>query len=287
MHEPVLLTEVLTNLAPKKGESLLDATAGYGGHSSEILKISENYKDSVLIDRDQMAIDHLQARFTDKAIKIVKSDYYNAAKVLAEQNAKFDLILADLGLSSPHLNIASRGFSFINPGPLDMRMDTNQSLTAGEIVNKWDLEQLEKIIREYGEEPKARLIAKRIVAERPFYTTEELAKSIARLQSRWQKKHPATRTFQALRIAVNDELWQLKSALPIWVSLLKPGGRIVIISFHSLEDRIVKAFFAEHGANTYDAILEIPRKNPVLPSKNEIVHNPRSRSAKLRIAVKK
>jgi len=191
-----------------------------------------------------------------------------------------------LGVSSPHLNIASRGFSFSLSGPLDMRMDSSQKLTASQIVNECSADYLEKVIREYGEEPHARKIAKQIIANRPYETTDQLAKVIAQKSGKWQGKHPATRTFQALRIAVNDELGQLKSSLPLLVKLLDSGGRIAIISFHSLEDRIVKQYFAEIGANTYDAILKVPYKNPIVPSEHEVVYNPRSRSAKLRVAVK-
>lgn len=287
MHEPVLLSEVLKYLKPQKGESLLDLTAGYGGHSSEILKMTNNFRNSVLVDRDQMAIDHLQTRFANSGIKIVENDFYKAAELLVSQGLQFDMILADLGVSSPHLNIASRGFSFSLSGPLDMRMDSSQELAAGIIVNEWSADNLEKVLREYGEEPNARKIAKRIIANRPFETTDQLAKTIVSASGKWRgKKHPATRTFQALRIAVNDELGQLSNSLPLLVKLLKNNGRLAIISFHSLEDRIVKIYFADVGSNTYDAILKVPYKSPIAPSEEEVVNNPRSRSAKLRVAVK-
>lgn len=286
MHEPVLLKEVLDTMTPQKGDSYLDATAGYGGHSGAILKVSENYKESVLVDRDQMAIEHLQTQFASKGIRIIQNDFYSAAELLVGEGMQFDLILADLGVSSPHLDKASRGFSFQHDGPLDMRMDQRQILTAETIVNEWPEEKLEGILRKYGEEPQARKIAANIVANRPFKTTEELATLIARTSGKWQKKHPATRTFQALRIAVNDELGLLERSLPLWIQLLKPSGRLGIISFHSLEDRIVKNFFAEYGGDRYDAIFKILNKNPIVASDTELASNPRSRSAKLRVAAK-
>jgi len=286
MHEPVLLQEVLKALAPQKGDSYLDATAGYGGHSGAILELTQNYHASVLVDRDKMAIDHLRTQFASKEISIIQSDFFSAAELLVREGRQFDIILADLGVSSPHLDKASRGFSFQHSGPLDMRMDQRQTLTAETIVNEWAVEQLEDILRTYGEEPHARRIAENIVAHRPFKTTDELANVIARASGKWQKKHPATRTFQALRIAVNNELGLLESTLPLWIQLLKPGGRLGIISFHSLEDRIVKNYFAEHGGSGYDAIFSVPYKNPIVASDQELASNPRARSAKLRVAAK-
>lgn len=287
MHEPVLLQEVLDCLTPQKGERYLDVTAGYGGHASALLRATRNFHDSVLVDRDQMAIDHLTTLFADSGISILHDDFATVSADLRKQGKKFDLILADLGVSSPHLNMASRGFSFQLEGPLDMRMDRRQKLTAAHIVNQWSAENLEQILRTYGEEPHARRISKVIEAHRPFETTDQLAQTIAQTTGKWQGKHPATRTFQALRIAVNNELGLLVQALPDWQNLLAPGGRLAIISFHSLEDRIVKQYFAEHGQNTYDADLTILTKSPVVASDHEVVSNPRSRSAKLRVAQRK
>lgn len=286
MHEPVLLNEILDTLTPQKGDSYLDMTAGYGGHSGAILARTQNYHQSVLVDRDQMAIDHLRKLFASKELEIIHNDFYSAAELLVSQQKQFDIILADLGVSSPHLDKASRGFSFQHSGPLDMRMDQRQALTAETIVNEWSAEQLERILYDYGEEPQARKITESIMANRPFKTTEELANIIARASGKWQKKHPATRTFQALRIAVNDELRLLAETLPLWIQLLKPGGRLGIISFHSLEDRIVKNYFTEHGGSGYDASFSVPFKHPIVASEQELVSNPRSRSAKLRVAVK-
>jgi len=285
MHKPVLLEEVIKYLNPQKGETYLDVTAGYGGHSREILSVTKNFSESVLVDRDQMAVDHLNNLF-NKKVEVLHSDFLTASRELKDKAKKFDLILADLGVSSPHLDIASRGFSFQNPGPLDMRMDQRQILTAASIVNEWTQEEIAQILKVYGEEPHANKIAQIIVDNRPFKTTEELATIIARTSGKWLKKHPATKTFQGLRIAVNNELLQLEQALPIWFSLLNPGGRLGIISFHSLEDRIVKNYFNEFGGNRYDAEFKIVSKHAIVASKNELVLNPRSRSAKLRVAAK-
>lgn len=286
MHEPVLIEEVISLLGPKTGERYLDATAGYGGHAREILARTNNYNESVLVDRDKAAHDHLKAEFASKGAEVVHNDFFSAAELLVKRGSKFDIILADLGVSSLHLDKASRGFSFASTGPLDMRMDQRQELTADAIVNQWSAEQLESILQLYGEEPKARRIAKAIVANRPLHTTLDLASVIAGTTGRWTGKNPATRTFQAIRIAVNDELRLLERVMSLWVALLRPGGRLGIISFHSLEDRLVKQFFAEQGGDRYDAILRIVTKQPVVASSNEVASNPRSRSAKLRVAVK-
>lgn len=287
MHEPVLIKEVISILKPQMGESLLDATAGYGGHSSEILSITNSYTESVLVDRDKKAQDYLATKFASNDIKFMRMDFLSAAKTLAHNGRQFNLILADLGVSSPHLDIASRGFSFKLDGPLDMRMDQQQVLTAQTIVNEWSEEELAAVIKKYGEEPFNRRIARSIIEGRPFSSTEQLASNIAKAVNRnGSKKHPATKTFQALRIAVNDELGQLEKVLPVWVKLLKPGGRLAIISFHSLEDRIVKQYLKSLAGDRFDAELTILTKNPITASSHELVFNPRSRSAKLRVAAK-
>ena len=287
MHEPVLIKEVISTLKPQVGDSLLDATAGYGGHSSEILSVTKNYTESVLVDRDKKALRFLTDKFAGTDIKFMRMDFLLAAKSLANEGRQFNLILADLGVSSPHLDIASRGFSFKSDGPLDMRMDQTQLLTAETIVNEWPEDDLTEIIKKFGEEPQARRIAKSIVEGRPFSSTGQLADKIAAtVNRRAGKKHPATKTFQALRIAVNDELSLLTDVLPVWLKLLKPGGRLGIITFHSLEDRIVKKFFQEYGGDRYDAELRIITKNPITATSDELVFNPRSRSAKLRVVAK-
>ncbi len=298
LHIPVLLDEVLQYLAPQPGDSYLDLTAGYGGHASAILDITHNYADSVLVDRDENAIRALHSRFntlgatennSTDIIELLSEDFLTATRSLTTSLRKFDLILADLGVSSPHLNEASRGFAIASNGPLDMRMDQRQELTAATIVNTYSETAISDILTRYGQEPKARQIAQAIIAHRSqqlLSTTEQLAALAAKAWPGHSRVHPATRTFQALRIAVNDELGLLTEALPLWLSLLKPGGRIAIISFHSLEDRLVKRAFAEAGGERYDADIQILTKRPVSADPTETVTNPRARSAKLRAAVK-
>lgn len=286
IHFPVLLDEVLTYLNPKEGESFLDLTAGYGGHSSKVLERTLQPTQASLVDRDQNAIAVLSEKFARTGVRIIHKDFLAAAEELKEEGRRFDMILADLGVSSPHLDIASRGFSLRLEGPLDMRMDERQELTASEIVNNYPEAELARIIREYGEEPRAKKIARLIVDNRPIDSTLKLARIAAQAWPGHSKVHPATRTFQALRMAVNEELDLLVEALPIWTDLLAPGGRIVVISFHSLEDRIVKQAFNERAGDRYDAILRLLTKQPVTASDEELVFNPRARSAKLRAAAK-
>lgn len=288
-HQPVLLSESLQYLAPQSQESYLDLTAGYGGHATAILALTQRPEAAVLVDRDKTAINHLEQLEALRGVQLINSDFYRASQVLIEQRRSFDLILADLGVSSPHLNTASRGFSIAHDGPLDMRMDQNQTLTAATLLNESSAEDLEDILRRYGEEPHAMRIAQAIVAARPLLSTTQLAhiiSSLPRLRSKGKRVHPATKAFQALRIAVNDELGLLEKALPLWIQLLAPGGRIAVISFHSLEDRLVKQALTEQAGKRYDATLELLVKSPVQPTNTEIVHNPRARSAKLRAAVK-
>lgn len=283
-HEPVLLAEVLKYLEPLEGESYLDLTAGYGGHARAVTERVGSLANVTLVDRDQNAVDVLQKGFAGADIR--QQDFLTASRELAAEGRQFDLILADLGVSSPHFNEGKRGFAISLSGPLDMRMDQRQSLTASTIVNNYSEAELADLLRRYGEEPKARQIARTIVQTRPLSTTDELARLVARAWPGHQRLHPATRTFQAFRIAVNDELGQLESSLPLWFELLKPGGRLGIISFHSLEDRLVKQALAEAAGDRYDAELRFLTKSPVTAGPEEIVHNPRARSAKLRAAVK-
>lgn len=287
LHQPVLLEQVLESLSPEEGNSYLDLTGGYGGHASAVLEKTKNPRRTVLVDRDPAAIEQLTKRFGDQGVGLLQSDFLSASELLKSKGAKFDLILADLGVSSPHLNQATRGFSIKANGPLDMRMDTQQSLTAEVMVNTYSEKELADIIYQYGEEPKSRLIARLIVENRPIKTTHELAAVVAKAWPGRSRVHPATRTFQALRIAVNDELELLRKSLPVWLDdLLAPGGRIAIISFHSLEDRLVKQALAERSGDTYDATLQLLNKRPIVGDATELVTNPRARSAKLRAAVK-
>jgi 16S rRNA (cytosine1402-N4)-methyltransferase len=287
-HVPVLLDATLDLLQPNLGENYLDLTAGYGGHARRILEKTKNYSDSVLVDRDDFAIANL-SEFSEKGVTLLHTDFVSAAKALVEEGKRFNIILVDLGVSSPQLDQSERGFSFTKNGPLDMRMDRRQETSAETLVNTLGKDELVRIITEYGEEPVgfARRIADTIIKNRPFHETEELAELIkAEYRGPWKRIHPATRTFQALRIAVNEELRQVEELLPLIPKLLKKGGRIGIISFHSLEDRLVKRYFAEQKNAGYEAELEILTKKPLAGSHYD-VHNPRSRSAKLRVAVKK
>ena len=286
LHFPVMSDSVLHILNPTKGQKYLDLTAGYGGHAAQIMERTLVPNQAVLVDRDQMAIDRLQEIFREKDVQMMHSDFLYAAQELLKQERTFDVVLADLGVSSPHLNTASRGFSFRYDAPLDMRMDQRQELTAEHVVNTYTKEELERILREYGEEPKARRIADLLVNNRPITTTTKLAEIVAQAWPGYSRVHPATRTFQALRIAVNDELRLVKEALPLLVKLLAPDGRLAVITFHSLEDRIVKQFFAEAAGDRYDSDLRLLTKRPIVPSTEELVSNPRSRSAKLRAVAK-
>jgi len=285
-HAPVLPGEVLKVLDPKAGESYLDLTAGYGGHAAAVLELTGNRAEAVLVDRDEAAISGLSERFGGDRIELRRQDFLRASRELSETGRQFDLILADLGVSSPHLNEAARGFSIRQSGPLDMRMDQSQALTAAIVVNTYDEDRLADILRRYGEEPKAGRIASLIIGARPFKTTDELATVVAKAWPGRSRVHPATRTFQALRIAVNGELDQLEQSLPLWLEMLAPSGRIAVISFHSLEDRLVKQAFAAASAGRYDAELRLLTKRPMTATPSEIAHNPRARSAKLRAAVK-
>ena len=290
IHVPVLLADTLRLLAPKPGESYIDFTAGYGGHAAEVLAKTGEYASSVLVDRDSNAIKFLQQRFADAAVSFLHMSFADAAEQLARQGRTFDIILADLGVSSPQLDQSERGFSFLHNGPLDMRMDDRQQCSAADVVNTYSEQQLIDIITQYGEEPRARArsIAHAIVQQRPFYETEPLAEAIAKALGgrRGNKRHPATRTFQALRIEVNQELQQVDRLLRCLPMLLRPGGRVGIISFHSLEDRRVKQFFAEDAKNGLESQFTVLTKKPIDGATYD-VHQPRSRSAKLRVAHKK
>lgn len=285
-HVPVLVAPVLQYLDPQTGESYLDLTAGYGGHADAILARTGAPNKTVLVDRDAHAIAAL-APLQARGAELMHQDFYGASRALQAAGRQFDIILADLGVSSPHLDNASRGFAFGQEGPLDMRMDQTQALTAATVVNTYKQDDLERIIREYGEEPRARAVAKAIVEARPIATTTQLAQVVRSALPGRSKIHPATRTFQGLRIAVNDELELLRAALPLWISLLAPRGRLGVISFHSLEDRIVKQAFAEAAGERYDASLRLLTKRPITAEREELVFNPRARSAKFRAVVKK
>ncbi|MEH2115579.1 16S rRNA (cytosine(1402)-N(4))-methyltransferase RsmH [Nostoc sp.] len=279
-HLPVLPQEVIAGLGVSPGGHYLDTTVGGGGHSRLILEAYGNVRVTA-IDQDEDALAAARkelAEFGDR-IQFIHSNF---ADYEFPPNT-FDGILADLGVSSYHLDQAERGFSFRQAANLDMRMDRGRSLTAADVINNWDEAELADIFFKYGEERLSRRIARRIVERRPLHTTTELAEAIASSvppKYRYGRIHPATRVFQALRIVVNDELKSLETFLNKAPNALVPGGRIVIISFHSLEDRPVK-----HGLRN-SPLLKVLTKKPITAQEEEISRNPRSRSAKLRVAEK-
>lgn len=277
-HQPVLLNTVLELLAPQAGQTYLDLTAGYGGHAAAIAKQIGTSGRLILIDRDPQAIANLNDSF--KGARIIHQDFDTATRELVAEGTQADMILMDLGVSSPQLDMPARGFSLRSSGPLDMRMDNSQGRTAEEIVNHYSESELADVLYQFGGERRSRRIAKAIVAARPLHNTEQLASVIAKTQPHYSRIHPATRSFQALRLVVNDELGQLERSLPRSLDLLRPGGRLVVISFHSLEDRLVKQFLKTHK----DELTPLTKK--VIPGKLKDVSNPRARSAKLRAAIK-
>jgi len=283
-HVPVLLSEVLAYLSPQPNESYLDLTAGYGGHAESILDVTQDYKDSVLVDRDEFAIDYLKNKFP-QSLTLMNTDFYSATLQLLECGKTFDMILADFGVSSPQLDNEERGFSFKSASPLDMRMDRRQPLTASEIVNKYSEKNLAEIFVKYGEETpgRAKMLAAQIVHHRPINTTKELADLIAH-HSKYSRIHPATKVFQAIRIVVNGELEQIEKTLPLLPKLLNQNGRLGFITFHSLEDRLVKNFINEASSHGEESELTQVTKKPIVADPNELVINPRSRSAKFRVA---
>lgn len=286
-HIPVLVEEVMTFLRCEPGRTYVDATLGGGGHASEILK--RTAPDGVLIgmewDEDALSEATRALKPFGNRVRIFRENFIHLPDLVKDESV--DGILLDLGLSSIQLEKEGRGFSFRGEGPLDMRMDQRTDQTAADLVNRLSLEELEYIISHYGEERWAKRIAKTIVRERerePIRTTEALGKVVYRaIPKRFHSRRidPATRTFQALRIQVNEELENLKKILDIGWMILKRGGRICVISFHSLEDRMVKQTFRELENKGEVRILT---KKPVTPSEEERERNPRSRSAKLRCA---
>lgn len=288
LHIPVLLSQVLASLDPHPGESYLDLTAGYGGHASKILDVTQQYKGSVLVDRDEFAAKYLSQEFPPE-IRIINTDFYSAMLQLLSCGETFDMILADFGVSSPQLDMEDRGFSFKYDAPLDMRMDRRQEKTAYDIVNKYSEKELAELFIKYGEEQKGRaaMFARVIVHHRPIRTTKELAELIRVRIHGYSKIHPATKVFQAIRIAVNDELGQIERTLPLLPRLLNKNGRLALITFHSLEDRLVKDFYKEASTLGEESPLEILTKKPITADTQELVINPRARSAKLRVAKKR
>ncbi|KEI69065.1 MraW [Planktothrix agardhii NIVA-CYA 126/8] len=285
VHIPVLSRELIAGLEICAGGEYLDATVGGGGHSLLLLQAGENIQ-LTAIDQDQEAIAAARVKFEQADPSFLERVQFWQGN-FTQYNPKskqFDGIIADLGVSSYQFDQPERGFSFRHTAPLDMRMNQQQSLTAAEIINHWDEKQLADIFHHYGEERLSRRIAKRIVEKRPFQTTTDLAYAIGGCvpaSYRHGRIHPATRVFQALRIAVNQELTCLEKFIDQAQYWLKPGGRIGVISFHSLEDRIVKHRFKE------SPILQVLTKKPIQPQPDELNNNHRSRSAKLRLAERK
>ncbi|MDD1643229.1 MAG: 16S rRNA (cytosine(1402)-N(4))-methyltransferase RsmH [Methylococcaceae bacterium] len=303
-HLPVMYAEALQQLAIKKDGIYLDCTFGRGGHSQGILNLLGQYGQLLAFDRDSDAInsDYAQAMLTDERFKLKHSCFSELESIVKRANlaGKVDGILLDLGVSSPQLDNPERGFSFLRDGPLDMRMDGNAGVSAAQWLASVDEKELVKVLFDYGEERFARRIARAIVeirAESPITTTRQLAELIEdAVPVREKHKHPATRTFQAIRIEINRELDELKACLQQSARVLRPGGRLVVISFHSLEDRIVKRFIRDESGAKYNPgklpIKEVDIAKGILKrigkalkaSEQEISQNPRARSAIMRVA---
>ena len=303
-HEPVMLREALDGLAVRPGGRYVDATAGLGGHSSAIVQAALPGGRLLSLDRDPAAVAHLRERLAPHgdAVLVVHGPFEDIEAICEEHGFRpVDGVLFDLGVSSMQLDAPGRGFSFQRDEPLDMRMDPTEETTASDIVNTYEERALAALIYEYGEEPRSRRIAREIVRRRPIRTTGELAAAVegavGRQPSRGRSPiHPATLTFQALRIAVNRELEQLDAALEGARNLLAEGGRLVVISFHSLEDRRVKEFIRLHARDCicpprqpvctcdHRATLREVTRRPLRPTADEVARNPRARSARLRVA---
>jgi len=301
-HVPVLYQEILEVLNPVPGGLYVDGTVGAGGHSRGILERSAPDGKLIAFDRDPEALELAErnlAEYSDR-VTLIHSSYHEFVSHLNNRNwHTVDGILIDLGLSSMQLDSPERGFSFRFDAPLDMRFDPDQSFSASTLVNEYERDELADIIFTYGEEKFSRRIADAIIANRPLATTKELAELIKGVVPYTKSKiHPATRTFQALRIVVNNELKALEAFLPAALEVLKPGGRLAVIAFHSLEDRIVKGYFRQESRDCicppeipvcvceHKARLKEITRRPIRPEDHEIAKNPRARSAKLRAAEK-
>jgi 16S rRNA (cytosine1402-N4)-methyltransferase len=302
-HVPVLAGELIDLLDPAPGEVAIDCTFGGGGHAGLVAERLGAGGSIVCIDRDPSAasrFDEFAAEAPAQA-RFVSGEFSQALSQLAGEGIRADLLYMDLGMSTLQLDAWERGFSYSYDAPLDMRMDPNQNLTAADVVNDWPESRLAQLLREYGEERYARQIATSIARRRPLRTTAQLVEAIKAGMppaARFGDGHPARRTFQAIRIAVNDELEALRRGLPIAWDLLRPGGRLAVISFHSLEDRLAKRFLAERARGCIcppdfpvcacgrKPEAELLTRRVVRPSAGEVAANPRSRSARLRVAIK-
>lgn len=287
-HLPVLREKVLEMLGIRQDGIYIDATSGLGGHAEAILTEIGPEGRIIGIDRDEEALRGVHERLSDSRLILMRGNFSDMERMVSGSGIDaVDGILFDLGVSGMQLRSPWRGFSFTSDAPLDMRMDRNQELSAKDVVNRYPERELERIFREFGEERRARKIAEAITRQRqkkPIETCTELAKLVEKVYGIIRGRiHPATRTFQALRIAVNQELVHLERGLHASLHLLKKGGRICVISYHSLEDRIVKHFIADHARS---GLLRIMTKKPITPAPEELRTNPSSRSAKLRVAEK-
>lgn len=286
MHEPVLVKEVIEGLAIRPGDVAVDLTAGSGGHAVQLLEAVGSQGQLIAIDRDPDAIERCQDRLREwrSGVRIERASFAELGRVLSQlQIAKVHAILMDLGVSREQLETPERGFSFMRDGPLDMRMDPSLPFSAADVISDLPEKELADVIWRYGEEHNSRRIARTICREREcarIVTTKALADLVGRAVRRRSRIHPATKVFQALRIYVNNELKELETALAVAVNSLFPKGRLAVISYHSLEDRIVKYFFRQEKEA---GRLVWMHKKPVVPTREEIERNPSARSAKLRI----
>ena len=301
MHLPVLYQEIINALRPKNEGLYVDCTVGGGGHAWGVLEASAPDGFLLGMDVDPQALAFARERLAPfgNRVNLVKDSYTNLSAQLDSLGWDMvDGIILDLGVSSIQLDNPERGFSFREEGPLDMRFDPTQPITAGDLVNTLSENELADILYRYGEERRSRQVAHAIVQSRSLHTTRELADVVARATIGGGRIHPATRTFQALRIAVNDELETIEAVLPQTIEALKPGGRLAVIAFHSLEDRIVKQFVRQQSRDClcppeqpvcncgHRACLREANRKPVRPTESEIQANPRARSARLRVAEK-
>ncbi len=286
-HLPVLVREVIGVLEPKVNGTYVDATVGLGGHAEEILKFLGPEGKLIGIDKDEVALRLAEKRLQNTRVVLKRGDFSDLEFLISQEGiSKVDGILFDLGVSMLQIKDPERGFSFTSDNRLDMRMDKGQELSAWDVVNRYPQKKLEKILREFGEEPLSRKISEAIIKMRSKKTIDtclELAEMIKRFYTKRRKIHPATKTFQALRIEVNKEIDKLRAGFDSALRLLNKGGRFCVISYHSLEDRAVKNFISH---NAKEGLLKVITKKPMVPRSEEIRINPSSRSAKLRAAEK-
>ena len=280
-HIPVLAAEVIAGLDLKSGQTIIDGTLGLGGHASLILDAISPAGKLIGIDRDARNLELARQNLAEYGDRV--QYIHSSFSAMSTLDVQADGVLLDLGFSSAHIDDPKRGFSFQHDGPLDMRYDTRGELTAEMVVNTWSVDDLASLLRQLGQELQARRIAMAIVTARramSITTTLQLAEVVTAVVPRRGKTHPATKTFQALRLAVNDELGEIERGLMAAQSVLKPTGHLAVITFHSLEDRLVKHWLKDSDS------FEVRHKKPMVPSRAEITRNPRSRSAKLRLATR-